>query len=78
MAQWNVEVTDTFDGESNYSWVRRYTVTPRTDSDLALIRAVKRILGWSGHPCRVERYGDSFAIYPRGVCQVAFVDWPQA
>ena len=26
----NVEITDTFDGEANYCWVRRYTVKARS------------------------------------------------
>ena len=25
MAKFNIEITDTFGGEANYSWVRRYT-----------------------------------------------------
>lgn len=26
MDKWNVELTDTFGGEANYSWVRRATI----------------------------------------------------
>jgi len=69
----NIEVTDTFGGEANYSWVRQYSVmVPDALSKPALMRRVKRIIGWSGRPCKVEDYGDSIRIEPRGACIVAF------
>jgi hypothetical protein len=69
----NIEVTDTFGGEANYSWVRRYDVmVPDALSKPALMRRIKRIIGWSGRPCKVEDYGDSISIKPHGACVVAF------
>ena len=75
---WNLEHTDTFGGEANYCWVHRSTITVKSDTDLAAVRAAKAYLGWSGHPCRVENYGDAIAIYPQGICQVCFLTWPEA
>ena len=68
----NLELTDTFGGEANYSWVRRSSIpTPKTDR--GIVRAAKRWAGWTGFPCRVDNFGDTIAIYPRGICQVLFV-----
>lgn len=73
-AQFQFEATDTFGGEANYSWVRRLDVAYSADiSDRALVRRAKAWAGFTGHPCRVENMGDLIAIYPRGVCQVIFV-----
>lgn len=41
-----VEVTDTFGGEANYAWVRRYRV--RSKSMLGAIRVVSKHLGTQG------------------------------
>ena len=72
--QW--EMTDTFGGESNYSWVRRGVVDTREGedfSDLAAIRRVKKEIGWNGLRCKVDNYGDTIALYPVGMCQVCFI-----
>jgi hypothetical protein len=70
----NFEHTDTYGGESNYSWVRRHALElPDTTSDLALVRKAKAWANLTGLSCRVESYGDMIAIYPRGVCHVVFV-----
>lgn len=45
MAYFFVEVTDTFGGEANYSWVRRLKV--RANSALGAIRKVSRDYGAS-------------------------------
>lgn len=68
-----IEVTDTYGGEANYSWVRRHTVeVPMNASRLAIVRAVKRATGYSGVPCRSEYFGDFGSLYPRGACIVIF------
>lgn len=72
----NYEVTDTFGGEANYSWVKRGQAESKEGedfSDLAAIRRVKKAIGWSGIPCRVDNYGDSIILWPRGMCQVCFI-----
>jgi hypothetical protein len=62
----HVEVTDTFGGVANYSWVRRYEIDDRAKgwTDLALVREAKRQAGWSGVRCTVDRYGDTIEIRP--------------
>ena len=72
----NWELTDTFCGEANYSWVKRGTAESQEGedfSDLAAVRRVKKAIGWNGMRCRVENLGDDIAIYPRGMCQVCFI-----
>ena len=69
---YQVEVTDTFGGESNYSWVRRYEFTAK--SDLAAVRKAKNLAGWRGIRCEREDYGDQIVLRPRGICQIMFID----
>ena len=72
-----IEVTDTYGGEANYSWVNRSTIWMRENaSDLAIIRKVKKVLGLSGHRCRVTSFGDEFHIDPQGQCIRIFVTFP--
>lgn len=74
--KYRAELTDTFGGEANYSWVtRREFEAPEGISDLALVRRAKRELGLSGVRCRREDFGDTIALYPQGSCTVAFIDW---
>lgn len=71
-----VEVTDTFGGESNYSWVRRYELRyPEGLHKQELMRRIKALIGWTGMRCEVSNYGDMIDIRPRGLCQVCFVTW---
>lgn len=71
-----VEVTDTFCGEANYSWVKRHEVRGlEGKSDLAVVRCVKKLIGWTGHRCRTSRMGDGLRIDPVGIAQVCFIDF---
>jgi hypothetical protein len=67
------EYTDTYGGESNYSWVRRETVEA-PNLRLAFRRA-KKALGLSGLRGRVSEYGDMIDFRPYGACTVLFVFW---
>lgn len=70
----NIEVTDTFGMEANYSWVKRYNIDiPETTSRGSVVRRVKKHIGWTGVRCVVADYGDMIEIRPQGVCQVCFV-----
>ena len=72
--QFNIEHTDTFGGDANYCWVKRYTIDcDEAVSDLALVRRAKQLTGLSGYRARVEKYGDMIAIYPARICQVVFI-----
>lgn len=76
MMKYNIEVTDTFGGEANYSWVQRYTLDLLdTISNYALVRRAKREIGWSGKRCLTVNYGDMIEVRPYGECMVAFVTW---
>ena len=77
MMTFNAELTDTFAGEANYSWVRRVDATvPDGASNLAIVRAAKKALGINGIRCTTHSYGDMIEIRPRGRCLVAFVTFP--
>jgi hypothetical protein len=68
-----VEHTDTFGGESNYSWVRRHALEVKTDSRLAIVRAAKKATGFNGIKSKVHDFGDMIEIRPAGLCQIAFI-----
>ena len=68
------ELTDTFNNEANYSWVRRKTLTVPADiSARALVRRGKAALGLSGVSCRVSHFGDTIELRPYGSCTIAFL-----
>lgn len=70
------EVTDTYAGEANYSWVKRDTIDTKEGedfTDLAAIRRVKKAIGWNGCRTKTENIGDTIALYPVGVAQVCFI-----
>ena len=73
---WNVEVTDTFGGESNYSWVRHYSFDSLpNDTQRSVMRKAKALAGYTGHKGQTDSFGDSYNFRPRGVCHVMFVMW---
>ena len=70
------EVTDTYGGESNYSWVRRGKVECKpgeTISNLAAVRRVKKEIGWNGGRCKTDNFGDDIRLNPIGLYQVCFI-----
>ena len=70
----NIEVTDTYGHEANYSWVKRHTLDMiDTLSNYAVVRRVKQHIGWNGHRCTTVNYGDMIELRPYGVCQVCFI-----
>jgi hypothetical protein len=77
---YQVEHTDTFEGQANYCWVRRYEISPRGNGThkgerLSLVRQAKALCGLSGVRADTTDYGDMVEIRPRGVCQIIFVTW---
>ena len=69
MNKYNIEITDTFGGESNYSWVKRFTVESNT-----MLGAIHKLgalycTGW-----RLS-YGDSeLSCYKLpGACVICFI-----
>jgi len=70
----NYELTDTFGGEANYSWVNRASIdAPDNLTDLAIVRRAKKWAGLKGITCKVDNCGECFAIYPNNACVVLFV-----
>ena len=74
---YDLELTDTFAGEANYSWVKRATLVYATEpTDRVLILAAKRALGLTGIKCTRDDWHDTSAtiqLDPRGLCQRAFI-----
>ena len=77
----NFEVTDTFGGEANYSWVNRATHEydeHEAPSRLGIVRMAKKFAGLTGQDCDVEDYGDQLTIRPKGSsapCIICFVNF---
>ena len=71
MPKFRVEETDTFAGDPNYAWTNVFTISVKTDSKRAVVRAVNKRLGY--RRMRTNSYGDMIEIRPVGVCRVAFV-----
>jgi hypothetical protein len=69
-----IEHTDTFGGEANYCWAKRWH-SFRKLTDLQAVRLAKSLCGLSGCRCHSEDWGDVIALYPAGICQVIFVGW---
>lgn len=79
----NIEVTDTYAGNANYCWVRRYSIENKWNHlngkslQREVIKAVKNKIGWTGIRCEVYGDCDHYTIHPRNMCQVCFVDWSE-
>ena len=70
---YDITVTDTFAGELNFCWVRRYELEAPADiSRRALVRRAKALAGLSGRH-RLDDYGDELTIRPRGACVALLV-----
>jgi hypothetical protein len=73
------EVTDTFGGEANYSWVNREShKAEKYPSRLALVRALKKFAGLTHQRCSVSDFGDMVEVRPVGrsaPCIVAFAEY---
>jgi len=73
MVTWDVEVTDTFGGQANYSWVQRSKLrVPDDISDLALVRRIKSVAGYSGIRGQTCISGDFVEIRFFSLCVVIF------
>jgi hypothetical protein len=69
------ELTDTYAGEANYTWVQRGVVAADSDNTShTIVRRAKSAAGLSGIRCRKEDYGDMIALYPQGMNMVLFIN----
>lgn len=71
------ELTDTFQGESNYSWVRRWH-SLESLTDAKAIKLGKLLAGWTGMRCDKSEYGDMIDMRPRKACQVLFITYSES
>lgn len=69
MNTYEIEITDTFGGEANYCWVKRYDVSAKS-----VLGAVRKVANTEGYKLRKE-WGDSeFSRYNvKGACICVFV-----
>ncbi len=71
MHTFNIEVTDTYGGEANYCWVRRFTI--KAKSFRGAINALARQYGGQW---RIDyNTGDIARYNQRGACVCAFVEY---
>jgi hypothetical protein len=93
MHLYNVEYTDTFGGEANYSWVRRAVVAMPEWPHFkgwdgngrieprgyapTLMKRAKAAMGLSGVRGTVASYGDTVEFRPYGSCTVMFISWKE-
>lgn len=75
--EYRIEMTDTFAGEPNYSWVKRTVfLAPADTSTRAIVRFTKAWAGLTGMRCKVDDAGgDMITIRPSGQSVVLFVTW---
>jgi hypothetical protein len=75
MTTYFIEITDTFGGEANYSWVTRHKV--RASSPRGAMIRINRDSGLGFH--RTADYGDSLRYDSRSGATCAFVsEWDDA
>jgi len=69
-----VEYTDTFGGESNYSWVKRAVIEVKQGAtQRTIMRAAKAAAGISGLRGKTYDYGDMIEFRPWRCCTAMFV-----
>ena len=69
---YNYEYTDTFGGETNYTWVQRGTV--KTHSLKHALRKARYEIGLTGHRGKISYMtGIGVNWIPRGMCTVLIV-----
>jgi len=83
--RYDVELTDTFNGEANYCWIVRKTIRlslnddegaqARKRYDARIKREAKAAVGLTGVRGQWSDYGDGFEFRPRGLLQVMFVTY---
>jgi len=73
----SVEVTvyGMFGGETNTTYKRFEVPILGKKTNLAIVRAVKSELGWSGIRCQKTDYSESIRLEPVGILQCADIEW---
>ena len=74
MDTFDIEYTDTFNGEANYCWVKRSSFTlPKIVSDSLIKRVAKEIMGLTGIKGEWSDIGDGYSFKPQGSCTILFI-----
>ena len=74
MCKYLVEMTDTYSGQANYSWLQTASIEAEADASSAkLIRRAKKALGVRTCAHRVSDYGDLIRLDLRNACVVIFI-----
>lgn len=69
------ELTDTFGGEPNYSWVHRVDLhLGASATDREVVLAAKEALGLTGVRCQRDTIGEVIRLRPYGTATVAFIE----
>ena len=72
--KWEVEYTDTFGGEANYSWVKRAEFEmPDSATNNQITKKAKAAIGLTGVRCSTVELWDGFQITPVNSCTIVFV-----
>jgi len=73
---WDIEYTDTFGGEPNYSWVERARIKSKPDeSQASVMRRAKAAVGLTGVRGRTYWHGDGGEFRPYNSCTVLLVQY---
>jgi len=72
-----VEYTDTFGGEANYSWIDRHSFDPAGMSDLSIVRKAKKLVGLNGIRGRGAWIGEMYEFRPYGLCTILFITFSE-
>ena len=71
MNTFNIEITDTFSGEANYSWVNRFQVEAQS-----ILGAVQKVARKHGSGWKAEYNDGDFARYKlQGACVCMFIEY---
>lgn len=70
MNTYKIEITDTYSGEANYSWVTRHEITAK--SVLGAVQKLSRLSGLKWH--KTDDYGDVVRFDSKSGATCAFVE----
>ena len=74
MIKYNIEYTDTFNGEANYSWVLRNKLyVDEKITELQLVRKAKKLVNITNVRCKRIKYEDTIVLYPYNSATVLFI-----
>jgi len=71
--KYQVEMTDTFGGQANYSWVKREEFDCEDEKNV--VKEAKKALDIVGLKCYKEESGEMITLRPSGLNQIIFITW---